>query len=87
MTLQLLHSEFLIYEEIFISFLSVHQVIYLSQSSFVSPVELTEGKGGDSGVGIQIQPNYTTAKKLGPIKIIQYSQSSNDHSLIQSRYF
>jgi hypothetical protein len=43
MTLELLHSEFLIYEENFFSFLSVHQVIYLSQSSCVSLVELSEG--------------------------------------------
>ncbi len=48
---------------------SREQVVYLSQSSCVSPVELSEGEG--EGVGEE--PNHTTARKPYPLKIIQYS--------------
>ncbi len=45
--------------------LSRQQVVSLSKSSCVSPVELTDGRGGGGGVGEE--PNYTTARKPGPL--------------------
>ncbi len=47
--------------------LSRQQVVSLSQPSCVSPVEFT---GGGDGVGEE--PNHTTARKPGPLHIIQY---------------
>jgi hypothetical protein len=42
---------------------SCQQVFSLSQSSSVSPVELTDRR--DRGIGVE--PNHTTARKLGPL--------------------
>jgi hypothetical protein len=51
---------------------SCQQVVSLSQSSCVSPVELNNG--GEEGKGrVDEEPNHTTAKKPGPLLIIQYS--------------
>jgi hypothetical protein len=44
------------------------------RSSCVSPVELTDGRDGGGGVGVE--PNHTTAIKPGPLSIIQYSLGS-----------
>ncbi len=51
--------------------LSRRKVVSLSQSSCVSPVVLTHGKGGWEKVGEE--PNHTTARKPGLLSIIQYS--------------
>ncbi len=51
--------------------LSSQQVVSLSQSSCVSPVEIKCRRGGGGGAGEE--PNHTTAKKPGPLYIIQYS--------------
>jgi hypothetical protein len=40
---------------------SRQQVVYLSQSSYVSPVGITEGKG------VGEEPNHSTARKPGPL--------------------
>ncbi len=53
------------------NFLSGSILASLSQSSCVSQVELTEGKGGGELAGEE--PNHTTARKLGPLEIVQYS--------------
>jgi hypothetical protein len=47
--------------------LSRQKFVSLSQSSCVSPVELTDGRGGLEGVGEE--PNYK--KKSNPLYIIQ----------------
>ncbi len=44
--------------------LSHQQVVFLSQSSHVLPVELTDGRGWGDGVGEEL--NHTTARKPGP---------------------
>ncbi len=51
------------------SLLSFRQIVSLSQSSIVSLVQLTGGRGGGGGV----EPNHATARKLGPLWIIQSS--------------
>jgi hypothetical protein len=43
---------------------SCQQVASLSQSSCVSPVELTDGIAGG---GEEKEPNHTTARKPGPL--------------------
>ncbi len=43
---------------------SRQQVVSLSQSSRVSPIELTNGKGGGVGV-LGEDPNHTTARLPG----------------------
>jgi hypothetical protein len=45
--------------------------LFLSLPACVSTVELSGGKGEKEGMGEE--PNYTTAKKPGPLLIIQYS--------------
>ncbi len=50
---------------------SRQQVVSLSQSSCVSSDELTDGRGGGGVSGEE--PNHTTARKSGPLYIIQYS--------------
>ncbi len=47
------------------------QIVYLSQSSCVSPVRLNDGRG--VGRGWAFEPNHTTARKLEPLKIVQSS--------------
>ncbi len=44
--------------------LSRQQVVSLSQSSRVSPVELTDGRGGQ---GLDEEPNHATARMPGPL--------------------
>jgi hypothetical protein len=44
--------------------LSRQKVVYLSQSSCLSPVELTDRNGGD---GEGEEPNHTTMRKPGPL--------------------
>jgi hypothetical protein len=39
-------------------------------SSFVSPVEITYGRGWGE---VDEEPDHATARKLGPLQIIQYS--------------
>jgi hypothetical protein len=51
--------------------------VSLSQSSCVSPVELTDGRGGEEE---DEEANHTTARKPGPLQIIQYSLT-----ILQSR--
>jgi hypothetical protein len=50
--------------------LSSQEVVSLSQSSCVSPIELTDGRRGGGG---SKEPNHTAARKSGPLYIIQYS--------------
>jgi hypothetical protein len=47
--------------------LSYRKVVSLSQSYYVSPVELTDVSGGRGGA------NHTTARKPDPLSFIQYS--------------
>jgi hypothetical protein len=50
------------------------QVYSFSPSSCVSPVELTDGRGGEE---VEEEPNPTTARKPGLLYIIQYSLKKN----------
>jgi hypothetical protein len=51
-----------------LNLLSRQQVVSLSQSSCVStPVELTDGRGGE---GVGEEQNHTIARKPGPLYII-----------------
>jgi hypothetical protein len=52
---------------------SRQQVFSLSQSSCVPPVELTSGRG------VGEEKKHTTARKLSPLKIIQYSLAIRGH--------
>jgi hypothetical protein len=52
--------------------LSCQQLVFLSQSSSVSPVELTAGEGGGGG-GWGAE---STARKPSPLKINQYTQAT-----------
>jgi hypothetical protein len=52
--------------------LSRQPLVSLSQSSCVSPIELTDGSG--TGKGVDEEPNHATARKPGPQQIIQYSR-------------
>ncbi len=49
------------------------QVVSLSQSSCVPPVELTDEREGE---GVSEEPYYTTTRKPGPLWIIQNSLAS-----------
>jgi hypothetical protein len=40
-------------------------LLYVYYCLYVSPVELTGGRG--SGEGVEEEPNHTTAKKPGPL--------------------
>jgi hypothetical protein len=53
--------------------LSREQVVYISQSSSVWPVEHTDGGRGGGGNGVVEEPNRTITRKPGPLQIIQYS--------------
>jgi hypothetical protein len=49
--------------------LASQQVVSLSQSSYVSPVELAgrEMVGEEVGEGVGMEPNHTIARKPGPL--------------------
>ncbi len=56
--------------------------VSLSQSSCVSPI----GYGRERGWGDGEEPNHTTAKKPGPLYIIQYSLVINLKMHVQASF-
>jgi hypothetical protein len=59
--------------------LSLQQIVSLSQSSRVSPVQLTDGRRGGGGEGVGVEPNHATARTSEPLQIIQYSLGQGKH--------
>jgi hypothetical protein len=47
--------------------LSRQEIVSFSKSSFVSPVQFIDGRGGGGGGGAGVAPNPTTARKLGTL--------------------